>query len=67
MTHSKYWKATEYRSFLLYTSPVVMKGAVNRQVYFSIVELSLLTRALCSDKIATNEELTDSVIKTAMK
>ena len=43
----KYWKATELRSFLLYTSMVVLKGIVN-DVYNHLMHLSMAITLLSS-------------------
>ena len=36
-----YWKATEFRSFLLYSGPVVLKGVVSQKVYDHFLQLSV--------------------------
>nr|XP_055062929.1 uncharacterized protein LOC129445985 [Misgurnus anguillicaudatus] len=48
------WKATEYRQFLLYTGPVVLKGRLPTRLYKNFMKLSvamriLLSPALCSE------------------
>ena len=50
----KQWKATEFRQFLLYTGPVVLKGRLPARLYKNFMLLSiamriLLSPALCSD------------------
>ena len=36
-----YWKATEYRSFLLYSGPVVLKGILSNKKYSHFMHLSV--------------------------
>ena len=46
------WKATELRSFLLYSGPVVLKGIVDPKLYKHFLSLSIAIRILCEeDKI----------------
>ena len=39
-----YWKATEFRQFLLYTGRIVLKGVLDQNLYHNFIHLSL---ALC--------------------
>lgn len=34
-----YWKVTEFRQFLLYTGPIVLKTVLNRNVYTNFLTL----------------------------
>lgn len=47
----EHWKATEYRSFLLYTGPVALKGIIAKDKYDHFLLLSLATRIVLSDKV----------------
>jgi hypothetical protein len=44
------WKATEFRTFLLYTGPIAAKGLLPRSIYNHFVSLSVGVRMLLSDK-----------------
>ena len=44
----KYYKAVEFRSFLLYSGPVVLKGVVNDEIYTHFVSFSVAIRILGS-------------------
>ena len=43
------WKATELRSFLLYTGPVALKGILSSSYYEHFLSVSLSMRILCDD------------------
>lgn len=45
----EHWKATEFRTFLLYTGPVVLKGIIDKPNYDHFMLLSLATRIILSD------------------
>lgn len=45
------WKAVEFRQFLLYTGPVVLKGIVNDQIYDNFLALHVATRILLSPQL----------------
>ena len=47
------WKATEFRLFLLYTGPVVLKGIVNDEIYNHFLSLHTAVRILCSGLCST--------------
>ena len=40
----KRWKATEFRQFLLFTGPLVLKGVVDDEIYFHFLTLSTAMR-----------------------
>lgn len=45
----EYWKATEFRTFLLYLGPVALKGELGFEKYIHFLHLSLAIRILLSD------------------
>lgn len=45
----KYWKATEFRAFLLYLGPVVIHGIVSKNIYEHFLTLHCAVHILCSD------------------
>lgn len=45
-----FWKATEFRTFLLYLGPVVLKNVVNTEVYENFMELHCAV-TLCMNRI----------------
>jgi hypothetical protein len=49
------WKATEFRAFLLYTGPVVLKNFLPKDKYQHFVSLSMALRILLSDKASDPE------------
>ena len=44
-----WWKATELRSFLLYTGPIALKGILSSSYYKHFLSLSLSIRILSDD------------------
>lgn len=44
------WKATEFRQFLLYTGPIVLKGKLSKEQYKHFLCLHVAIRILCSSK-----------------
>jgi len=51
----EYWKANEFRTFLLFTGPIILKGRLKKQFYFHFIKLHcaikiLVTPALYSTK-----------------
>ena len=50
----KQWKATEFRQFLLYTGPVIMKDILNNEMYENFINLHIAVKFLIdSDKVST--------------
>lgn len=47
----EHWKATEYREFLLYTGPVVLKKKLPTLYYQHFMCLSIAIRILCSETL----------------
>lgn len=50
LIHLKNWKATEYRTFLLYTGPVVLAGILPPAYYQHFLALHVAITILCSRK-----------------
>ena len=48
-----YWKANEFRSFLLYTGPVVLKGVLGSDKYSHFMHLSVPIYLLSQEDDAT--------------
>lgn len=49
LEHLDRWKATEFRTFLLYTGVVVFRGIVSPQVYKHFLALCIAFRFLCTE------------------
>lgn len=59
-----FWKATEFRMFLLYTGIVSMKGVVSEDIYYHFLLLQCAVRILsCPHKCETLLEIADSMLK----
>lgn len=59
LTHIKLWKATEYRMFLLYYGPLILKDILSTDKYTNFLMLQvattiLLTPKKCSDSLVLN-------------
>jgi len=50
------WKATEFRLFLLYVGPVVLKNILSKKAYSHFLCLALAVRLLCENNIS-NENI----------
>ncbi|KAJ8050640.1 hypothetical protein HOLleu_03922 [Holothuria leucospilota] len=48
----KHWKATEFRTFLLYTGPVVLHGTIPGALYRNFLTLSVAMRILLNPAIS---------------
>jgi len=62
------WKATEFRTFLLYTGPVVLKGLLDTDVYLNFLCLSVavsiyLSPELCSTHVDYAEQLMETFVR----
>ncbi|XP_066588102.1 uncharacterized protein [Prorops nasuta] len=50
LKESKRWKATEFRLFLLYTCPIVLKGVLSKEKYIHFITLHVAITLLISKK-----------------
>jgi hypothetical protein len=50
LTYLKYWKATEFRQFLLYTGPIVLKNVVSKELYQHFLCLSVGVSVLLDEQ-----------------
>ncbi|XP_043476331.1 uncharacterized protein LOC122507597 [Leptopilina heterotoma] len=57
------WKAVEFRQFLLYTGPVILKGIIKDEMFNNFLALHVATRILLSPKLVTISENIDYVEK----
>ena len=55
LTDIKYWKATEFRQFLLYTGPVVLKPVLPKHLYRHFLSLHVAVTILVSPILIMNE------------
>lgn len=61
------WKATEYRLFLLYVGPIILKPILSQQQYTHFLKLSTSIRIMCckeliKDQLNTAEQLINSFV-----
>lgn len=54
-----YWKATEFRQFLLYTGPIVLKTFLNKDIYTHFLTLHVATSILISPMLIVNKNNVD--------
>ncbi|CAI6370279.1 unnamed protein product [Macrosiphum euphorbiae] len=60
----EYWKATEFRTFLLYTGPIVLKGRLKTSLYKHFILLSSAVRILISPETCfTHNYLAKDLLK----
>lgn len=50
-----YWKATEFRQFVLYTGPIALQGVLRQDVYFNFLTLHVAISILISPKFVKHE------------
>ncbi|VDP95105.1 unnamed protein product [Echinostoma caproni] len=50
----EFWKATEYRQFLLYLGPVILRHILPSEMYENFLEFSVFTYILCIRKFTTH-------------
>jgi hypothetical protein len=72
LAEAKMWKATEYRTFLLYTGPVALKGLLRKKLYQNFLCLSVaisicLNPKICLDYADYCEKLLKYFVKTFSK
>ncbi|XP_029676799.1 uncharacterized protein LOC115243742 [Formica exsecta] len=56
LSEIKYWKATEFRQFLLYTGPIVLKSILKQEIYEHFLTLHVAISILISPTLITNNE-----------
>jgi len=56
LTEYKHWKATEYRQFLLYTGPVVLKSILKPDIYNNFIVLHVAISILINPILAKSEQ-----------
>ena len=56
LAHLKYWKATEFRSFVLYSGMVVLRDVLSPSMYKHFLSLSLGVRFLCESSMVVRDE-----------
>ncbi|EFN71874.1 hypothetical protein EAG_07199, partial [Camponotus floridanus] len=54
LDYLKQWKATEYRQFLLYTGPVVLRGILSNDLYYHFLTLTVAIRILCCKNVCND-------------
>ncbi len=52
-----FWKATEFRTFLLYTGIVCLKGIVHDEFYHNFLHFSFAIRILCTPQCETDAHM----------
>lgn len=57
------WKASEFRQFLLYTGPILLKDLVNGEVYQHFLLLHCAIRILCATSDANATKTADSLLQ----
>lgn len=64
---AKMWKATEFRQFLLYTGPVVLKSVLNYDRYMNFLTLHVAITILSSSKYIQMIDYADSLLQYFVK
>lgn len=63
----KRWKATEFRMFLLYLGPVVLKSVLSQETYIHFLTLHVAITILSSKKFVHLVDYADSLLKYFVK
>lgn len=58
------WKATEYRFFLLYAGPIILKYCLSKELFEHFLLLNVACRILSSELAITSNEHAKSYLKT---
>lgn len=62
------WKATEFRLFLLYTGPIILKSVLSKEAYNHFLSLSVSIRLLCSKNLTpANIDYANSLLQYFVK
>lgn len=56
LKYLKIWKATEFRNFVLYFGPIVLKNILSKKLYKHFLMLHVAIRLLCDEAIICIEE-----------
>lgn len=56
LSEIKYWKATEFRQFLLYTGPIVLKSILKQEMYEHFLTLHVAISILISPTLIADDE-----------
>ena len=64
LTDVKQWKSTEFRFFLLYCGPIVLKNILPKNYYNHFLLLHVAFRILCSDLYEKYSDLAETYLKT---
>lgn len=56
LSEIKYWKATEFRQFLLYTGPIVLKSVLKQEIYEHFLTLHVAISILITPTLITDNE-----------
>lgn len=51
----KLWKATEFRQFILYTGPVVLKGIIREDMYINFITLHIAVTIIASPVLSKDD------------
>ncbi|CAG9837890.1 unnamed protein product [Diabrotica balteata] len=63
LTEVKRWKATEFRQFLFYTGPIVLKSVLSSSLYKNFLALSIACMLLTNPKYAKHTDLAQTLMK----
>lgn len=58
----KHWKATEFRTFLLYTGPVILKYVLDKEKYIHFLSLSIGICILYSENLMEHRSYADELL-----
>ena len=64
----EHWKAVEFRTFLLYSGPAVLKGILDEKKYQHFLLLHVAIRVLCTPNVTTKQiDYAESCLKSFVK
>lgn len=59
----KYWRATEYRTFLLYTGPVILQNVLPPNLYFNFLLLHVATKLCTREEFLCQLDLAETLFE----